>query len=114
MAAQKPEAPKSLQIASDHDQRFSKWIFLFYQWVSSTITTILSTFSSVDFVVGTASSSLGAERVATDTTTIDVSIATPGVITWAVIDASITNAKLADMAAWTYKIRNAATTGAPS
>lgn len=83
--AQKPSVPQAVPNAKESPAT-PTWLFLFYQWVVEKIDTFTSIFSTTDFVVGTASSELGAERVATDTASIDVDIGTSGQIKWSVID----------------------------
>lgn len=83
--AQKPPEPQAVPGAKDSPSSHG-WLFLFYKWVTSKIDTFTSIFSTVDFVVGTASSELGAERVATDTTSIDVDIGTAGQMKWNLVD----------------------------
>src|SRR5574343_330018 len=83
--AQKPSVPQAVPNAKESPAT-PTWLFLFYQWVVEKIDTFTSIFSTTDFVVGTASSDLGAERVATDTASIDVDIGTSGQIKWSVID----------------------------
>src|SRR5574343_1547186 len=81
--AQKPSVPQAVPNAKESPAT-PTWLFLFYQWVVEKIDTFTSIFSTTDFVVGTASSELGAERVATDTASIDVDIGTSGQIKWSV------------------------------
>src|SRR5574343_593691 len=81
--AQKPSVPQAVPNAKESPAT-PTWLFLFYQWVVCKIDTFTSIFSTTDFVVGTASSELGAERVATDTASLDVDISTTGQIKWSV------------------------------
>lgn len=70
---------------------------------------------SADYIVGTANGTLTAERVATDTATIDVDIATAGQAKWNIIADSVDNTFLANMAQATLKGRAAgAGTGDPT
>jgi hypothetical protein len=70
--------------------------------------------TDADYLVKTAHATLTAERVVTDGASITADWTTPGQVTFNVADDGVTNAKLANMAAWTYKIRNAGSTGDPS
>src|SRR5262245_35735912 len=69
--------------------------------------------ANVDYVVGVADPGLPNARVATSTSTVAVSIATPNVITWTVPDNAITFAKMQDIATQTLIGRNTAGTGDP-
>lgn len=80
--------------------------------------------STVDYIVGTASTGLSAERVITDSTTIAKDVTTAGQISLIVLDGSITtakiaanaigNARLAKMAANTVKVNNTAVLADPT
>lgn len=80
--------------------------------------------STVDYIVGTASAGLSAERVITDSTTIAKDVTTAGQISLIVLDGSITtakiaanaigNARLAKMAANTVKVNNTAVLADPT
>lgn len=64
-----------------------------------------------EYLVGVANATLTAERVVTNTATVSWDLATAGQAKSNVVDASVTNAKLADMAAWSIKARDGATAG---
>lgn len=83
--AQKPPVPQAVPGAKDAPSTPS-WLFLFYQWVVGKIDDFTSIFSTTDFVVGTATGDLGAERVGTTTTSITVDISTAGQMKWNVND----------------------------
>jgi hypothetical protein len=57
---------------------------------------------AVDFVVGTATANLGAERVGTDTATIDVDIGTAAQMKWSVIANSIGPTQIDETATYTW------------
>lgn len=70
--------------------------------------------SDADYLVKTASANLSAERVVTDTATIAWDWATGGQAKAAVVDASITYAKLANVAGLSVMGRSANTSGVPA
>ena len=87
---------------------------------------------AADYLVKTANATLTAERVVTDTPSITVDWGTAGQAKFqrealtgdvtaaqnsnatTIANNAVTNAKLNDMAAWTYKVRNASSSGDPS
>jgi hypothetical protein len=69
--------------------------------------------AGAEYVVAAAHADLTAERVATDTATIDVDAGTPAQMKWNVIDDSITFAKMQEIATQRVLGRNTAGTGNP-
>jgi len=89
--SQKPPAP-------DQGEFSGSWMFQFYEWVKGQLENFISVFATVDFVVGTSTTFLGAERVATDTASIDADISTAGQIKFVVLPAGVDHGGLAGLA----------------
>lgn len=79
-----------------------------------TLTSTVTTLAANDFLVKTASGSLSAERVVTDTATIAVDWATAGQAKFNVVDDSISDAKLRNSAAVSVIGRSANSAGDPA
>lgn len=70
--------------------------------------------ADAEYLLGAANAGLPNGRVAADTGRIDVNLGTPGAVSWDIVDASVTDAKLRDSSALSVIGRAANTVGAPA
>ena len=80
--ADKPSLPTPVESGP----QFNQWLHLFYVWVAQQIDGFIGLFATVDFVVGTSTTLLGAERIATNTSSITKNVTVAGQITWDLVD----------------------------